>query len=204
MLLDWTIHIVLCLVGGFLLTEIAGYFIHHLLHSNAIHWLSRYHMIHHLRDYGPGKSLRSEKYICSADGRASILDFGFEWVIPILTLLVGMEVVFGFFQAHMVTRVLFPAFCLIYGYFSFSMMHDAMHLKNWWMLKHPFLKKWFLAARRSHDLHHMIIADDGLMKFNFGISFYFIDKILGTFTKEGQSFNQKGYEQALKRYDYVL
>jgi len=204
MAFDWIIHIVLCIGLAFLITEIAGYFIHQLLHSNRVQWLSKYHMLHHLRDYAPGKSLRSDSYICSAKGRAAIFDLGLEWVIPIAFLIIGIEAVFIAMDVSWFTCIFFPFICMAYGHFSFGIMHDYLHLKDHWILRNSWLRKWFLSIRRYHDLHHMIIDDDGRMKLNYGISFFFMDKLLGTFTDQGQPFNEKGYQQAQQLYDYAL
>ena len=47
------LNILLTIAGACLFTEIAGYFIHILLHSNKIQFLSKNHMVHHLKVYQP-------------------------------------------------------------------------------------------------------------------------------------------------------
>ena len=46
--------------------------------------------------------------------------------------------------------------------------------------------------------------DEGRMNKNFGISFFFVDKIVGTKLKKIDGFNEKGYKAALERYNYLF
>ena len=60
-------------VAGIVFCELVGYWLHVLLHSDRIRWLSRNHMIHHLKVYGPKKGLRSAgSYRSSTEGRVAI------------------------------------------------------------------------------------------------------------------------------------
>lgn len=43
-------NVVAIIVGLILYAEFVGYFLHKLLHSENIAWLSKSHMNHHLRD----------------------------------------------------------------------------------------------------------------------------------------------------------
>ncbi|MDE1975878.1 MAG: hypothetical protein KGI84_01305, partial [Elusimicrobia bacterium] len=61
-------------VGACLTAEFVGYWLHILLHSDKIKFLSRSHMIHHLISYPPDTPMRpSEEYMLSTQGRASLL-----------------------------------------------------------------------------------------------------------------------------------
>jgi sterol desaturase/sphingolipid hydroxylase (fatty acid hydroxylase superfamily) len=42
------------------------------------------------------------------------------------------------------------------------------------------------------------------MNKNFGIAFFFFDRIFGTWTAQWPSFNRRGYTQALRRFSDVL
>jgi len=192
---------VISILGGWLFAEFCGYFLHILLHSEKVPYLSRSHMIHHLRVYGPKKSLRmGQSYKGSVDGRASFLGVGMEWVAPIgLIILVS----FGTFELMGISRpyfFLFTGSALVWGYTLFGYMHDAMHLTRFWMEKVPVLSNWFRRIRRLHDIHHVQIADDGRMLTNYGICFFFMDRLFGTLSPKHKPFNESGYEAAERRY----
>jgi hypothetical protein len=74
--------VLITLACAFLVAEFAGYAIHILLHSEKLPFLSRNHMLHHLRDYGPARGLRSDRYRDSTEGRVGVLGIGLEWLIP--------------------------------------------------------------------------------------------------------------------------
>ena len=46
-----------------LVAELAGYWLHRLLHSDTLPFLSRGHMVHHLLLYGPMQPMRAERYL---------------------------------------------------------------------------------------------------------------------------------------------
>ena len=101
-----------------------------------------------------------------------------EWVIP-------SAVILGFSRAamwclHVVGKYQVLALAALLGWpiFTFSYLHDRMHVKNFWMDRTPLLKIWFTQARRLHDIHHRSLNDDGRMDRNFGIGFFFFDRRL--------------------------
>jgi hypothetical protein len=165
-------------VGGWLFAEICGYLLHILLHSEKIPFLSRSHMIHHMRIYGPKRSLRPcDTYLISTEGRPAILGAGMEWLAPIAAI-IAMS--FAISELLVIPRfyfLLFTISALLWGYLLFGYMHDAMHLSHFWMQRIPGLHRWFLRIRRLHDIHHRQISDDGRMSTNFGICFFFMDRL---------------------------
>ena len=188
-------------VGGWIFSEFCGYFLHILLHSEKVPYLSRSHMIHHLRVYSPKRSLRSgDTYLGSTEGRASLLGVGMEWVAPIGLIVVATYTVFELFGFSRICFGLFTGSALTWGYFLFAYMHDAMHLKTFWMEKVPGLSSWFRSIRRLHDIHHVQISDDGRMLTNYGICFFFMDRIFGSLSPKHKPFNESGYEAAERRY----
>src|SRR5690242_17080641 len=68
---------------GVVYSEFVGYFVHKLLHSERIPALSRDHMIHHLKQYGPKMSMRSDEYYISSNERFNIGNVGLEWLVPL-------------------------------------------------------------------------------------------------------------------------
>jgi sterol desaturase/sphingolipid hydroxylase (fatty acid hydroxylase superfamily) len=89
---------------------------------------------------------------------------------------------------------------LAWSFVMFSFMHDAMHVEGFWMEKNRWLRHWFLAARRFHDIHHRELNDSGLMNKNFGIGFYFFDRLFGTFSAKPKPFNHHGYAVASEKF----
>ncbi len=158
-------------------------------------------MIHHLRIYGPKRSLRSgDTYLDSTEGRAAVLGTGMEWLGPIGMIIAAS---FGISELLGIDRryfLLFTCSGLLWGYFLFGYMHDAMHVSRFWMERVSGLARWFRGIRKLHDIHHLQISDDGRMSTNFGICFFFMDRIFGTFAPHHKPFNPKGYEAAEKRY----
>ena len=131
--------------AGCAFTEVVGYWLHILLHSEKIAWLSRGHMIHHLKIYGPRRSLRQAgPYKDSVDGRYGFLGIGAEWLLPILFILGGAVAVCSFvLKIPAASQVVFMATALLWGKFMFGTMHDSMHLEGYWMAKLPVLGEFF-------------------------------------------------------------
>lgn len=76
---------------------------------------------------------------------------------------------------------------------------DRMHLLEFWMADTPILKYWFRKARRLHDIHHRSIANDGRMDANFGIGFFFFDRVFRTIEKRHRPINPRGFGAARER-----
>lgn len=195
----------LTLASAWLYTEFAGYWLHKLLHSEKIEFLSRNHMLHHLVVYPPDKPQRpDEAYRSSTYGRAALLGIGMEWIGPILLILGTALAIMTWAGAAVSYLLLFAAASSLWGWVMFAYVHDGMHSKGFWLGKVPAIKGWFLGARRLHDIHHMDLVDDGRETLNFGICFFFFDRLFGTYRNEFARFNRKGYEAALRRYSYIL
>jgi len=190
----------LSLVLGALYTEFIGYFLHKLLHSERVPWLSRSHMMHHLKDYGPKMPMRTSAYQVAQT--TSVGNIGLEWLGPIALILAftfGLAFVLGI---NMWYTLLFSCAAIGWGITTFNYMHDRLHLEGYWMLN-TWLGRWFKKIRRLHDIHHIKLTDDGRMDCNFGICFFWLDKLFGTYRKKGSSFNEKGMMAAKERYAFI-
>ena len=189
---------------GFLFTEIFGYFLHVLLHSEKVPYLSRSHMIHHLKIYGPQKGLRaSGPYLGSANDRFSIAGFGMEWMAPILGVTAILFTVFWLLGVPVWGQLVFSASASFWGYIMFGYMHDAMHVEGFWMERNRVLRPWFLRIRKLHDIHHLEFSNDGRMLKNYGICFFFVDRLMGSLSVRHHPFNRKGFAQAQKLYSFI-
>lgn len=198
------IHGILAFVAAIVYAELIGYWVHILLHSERFPSLSRAHMLHHLRDYGPHKKLRTEDYINSSEGRASFLGgIGMEWFIPLSTVVVVTVGGLWLFKTPLFISLVFIVVGITWGYIGFSYMHSAMHLKNFWMLKNSWLRHWFLNVRRVHDIHHNNVSPDGRMQTNYGICFFWFDRLFQSYSRRVLPHAKQGFEQAYKRYAYI-
>jgi sterol desaturase/sphingolipid hydroxylase (fatty acid hydroxylase superfamily) len=194
----------LWVVGSCAVAELLGYLLHRLLHSDRIRFLSRSHMIHHLVLYGPLQPQRpSPEYLDATTGRAALGSIGLEWLVP-SGLLLGMFLgAFQIFHVRALHQIIFVGVTLAWSFLMFSYVHDGMHLQGAWMAKSPLVRGWFLSARHFHDVHHMALNNAGLMDKNFGIGFYFFDRLFGSFSVTARPFNRQGYEAAKKRYAFI-
>ncbi len=200
-----TTDILLSIAAACLFTELVGYWLHMLLHSNKIEFLSRNHMIHHLVVYAPNKPMRqSQEYLGSTYGRANVLGIGMEWIVPAALLLPATLLVLRALGIPAVCQAVFVLVSLTWGYLMFGTMHDAMHLKDFWMGNDRRFGRWFLRARKRHDIHHMEIEDSGKQTKNFGICFFLFDRLFGTLSTEHKPFNRDGLGAAMKRYSYIF
>jgi len=194
--------ILLSILLGFLYTELVGYFVHQLLHSEKVPYLSRSHMIHHLRHYGPKMSMRSDDYL-KPEGKASIGTIGLEWLVPIAGVALPSIAVPLLLGIPLLYVVIWLGAAIVWGVMGFSIMHDAMHLRGFWMLRSKIFGRWFRRIRRLHDIHHVNINPQGRMQMNFGMCFFWFDKLFGTYAPRIEHFNEKGYEEAKKKYAYI-
>src|SRR5258708_26241641 len=89
---------------------------------------------------------------------------------------------------------------IVWPIITFSYLHDRMHLSDFWMAKNPFFRRWFLAARRLHDIHHHALNDDGRMVSNFGIGLFLFDRLFRTISMRHRQFNRRGFAVARRLY----
>jgi len=188
------------IVGGCLSSELLGYFLHRLLHSGRIPFLSRSHMKHHMELYGPLQPQRSKAYLDATTESVSLGNIGLEWLIPSAVLLafalgtLRLLHVPGFYQGVYVASI------LAWSFLMFSYLHDVMHVEGFWLERIPLLRSWFVSARNLHEIHHRVLNDQGIMHKNFGIGFFFLDRLFGTLSPEEPVFNPKGYQAAREQF----
>jgi len=194
--------IILSIILGSMYSEFIGYFLHKLLHSEKIQWLSKNHMIHHLKEYGPKMPMRTSSYTSSGNA-INPISIGLEWIVPLflaVSVSVTLLLLLGLSILH---TSIFISVAIVWGLLMFSYMHDALHLKNFWMLNNRYLAKWFKDTRKLHDIHHVRLTDEGQMHVNFGICFFWMDKLFGTYKTIAGRFNKKGFNAAKKRYSFI-
>lgn len=197
--------LIACLVGGVLFAEVYGYWLHRLMHSDRIAFMSRNHMIHHLRLYGPRMKQRPEAgYRYAVSGRANLGGIGMEWLVPIGVTIAAILVTFRVLGGSWLQAATFLGSALLYSYFLFWLLHNAMHQRETWMLRQAWLEPWFLAARRRHDIHHVRLNAEGQLYANFGIGFGGMDRIFGTRYAQATRVEDAALERAHERYREIL
>lgn len=197
-------NIVLLIAVSCLITELLGYWLHRLLHSGAIGFLSRNHMKHHLVLYGPLQNQRSSAYRDATTESASLGNIGLEWLMPAGLLLFGTVTAFHFLHVRLIYRFVSLGTSLLWGFLMFSYLHDVMHIEGFWMEKNRWLGRWFTSARTLHDIHHEVVNREGLMDKNFGIGFFLFDRLFGTLCLAAQALDKIGYDRALERFRAIL
>lgn len=187
-------------ICSFLVAEFAGYWLHRLLHSNKLPFLSRSHMVHHLLLYGPLQPMRNERYRDATHGRVALGNIGIEWLAPSVVVLICCWGVMFLLHVVLIYQVIVLAGLVVWPFFTFSLLHDAMHLRDFWMARTPLINCWFRRARRLHDIHHHSINNAGKMNANFGIAFFLFDRLFRTLPTRHRPANRKGLGIALQRY----
>lgn len=199
------LHVLAWTSGSLVSAELLGYWLHRLLHSGVIGFLSRNHMRHHLVLYGPLQQQRSNEYHDATDDDAVALgNIGVEWLMPAALLIACALWMFHIFHVAWPYQLIYFAVTLGWSFLMFSFLHDLMHVERISLATNRISRRWFLSARQRHDLHHQIVNDRGLMDRNFGIGFFLFDRVFGTLCDDGPDFNRAGYEAALRRFKLVL
>ena len=190
-------------LGSCVTAELLGYWLHRLMHSGAIRFLSRNHMKHHLVFYGPLQKQRSEAYRDATDDSLSLGNIGLEWLVPAALLIVIVIGVFRLLRVALRYQLLSLGMTLVWSFLMFSYLHDVMHVEGFWLAKNKWLKSWCLSARKLHDIHHRALKDRGLMDTNFGIGFFAFDRLFGTLSLQQPPFNHRGYAAGKEKFNYV-
>ena len=194
------IGILVAVSASIAVSELMGYLLHRLMHSERFPVLSRAHMIHHLYLYGPDQAMRAPEYKNATNGRFSLGNVGMEWLLPSATILALSWLFLWVFGVPPYYQLIVLSTLLAWPLFMFSYLHDRMYLENFWMERTPILNIWFKKARRLHDVHHRSLSDEGRMNRNFGIGLFFFDRVFGTLAKRHCPLNWKGYGAAMSRH----
>src|SRR5258708_28585462 len=110
-----------------LVAEVAGYWLHRLLHTDRLPFLSRRHMVHHLLLYGPLQPMRAAHYKDATRGRFSLGNVAFEWLAPSALLFISC---WGrMFPLHRRPLYQFgvPRNLFTRPSFTFIFLHTALH-----------------------------------------------------------------------------
>src|SRR5258708_39430002 len=108
------------------------------------------------------------------------------------------------FQIRPLYQMIVLGNLVVWPFFTFSFLHDAMHLRDFWMARVPLINCWFRRARRLHDIHHHSVNGTGHMDTNFSIGFFLFDWIFGTLATRHRPLNRKGLAIALQRYRLTM
>ncbi len=140
--------------------EITGYVWHRFVEHHG--WLGRVfthrHWIHHEVAY-PVQRLRAVQYHDAHSWGWYVMMSG---LLGVFYLLLPLPI-----------AIAAGAGSLIYGWVVINYFHSAFHVRGHWLKRHA----WFRRLTRLHDIHHFERA-------NYGILFFGIDKLCGTFRAE--------------------
>tara|TARA_Y100000590_G_scaffold457904_1_gene611504 strand:+ start:685 stop:1233 length:549 start_codon:yes stop_codon:yes gene_type:complete len=167
-------------------------------------------MQHHLLAYPPGKKQRPHKtYIdpTQVSDHPTFFGIGLEWLVPIFCLIIftiGIEYVMGLSTISIITSL---SIMVLYAKFMFGWLHDSMHIKQHWFMRVPLVRRYFKHIRKLHDIHHHHVSEEGLMKYNMGISTPLFDMVFRTYLPNMKGTQRKsiltGHKTALTRYNIV-
>jgi sterol desaturase/sphingolipid hydroxylase (fatty acid hydroxylase superfamily) len=191
------------LLASVVAAEFLGYWIHTLLHSEKVKFLSKAHMHHHIFDYGPRRSQRSDVYKDSGIGRFTLFGLGAEWLVPLVPVTIAWVVLLHFLEVTLFLNLMSAATGLLWGYLMFSLVHRNFHVEGTWFQQTAFTRKWFRHVRRLHDIHHHKLTDEGRMPYNMGICFYWFDRLFGTYRSTLGRFNSRGLEKSRELYAHL-
>jgi len=160
-------------------------------------------MKHHLVIYGPAQNQRSTEYKDATTESVSLGNIGLEWLILSALLLASAIAAFHFLHVSLACQLVALGASLLWGFLMFSYLHDVMHVDGYWLEKNRWLRNWFTSARKLHDIHHQVVNPDGFMDKNFGIGFFFFDRLFGTLCPERQTLDKAGYKKAIERFSVL-
>jgi sterol desaturase/sphingolipid hydroxylase (fatty acid hydroxylase superfamily) len=189
-------------LGSVLFAEFSGYWVHRFLHTDKLPLLSRPHIIHHFLLYGPTQPMRAPVYKDATVGRFSLGNIGLEWILPSSLILLACWAVLYLLHVRALYQFCAVFTLLAWPLLMFSYLHDKMHVSNFWMERVPVIALWFRHARRCHDIHHHTFNDIGRMDANFGIGFFWFDRLFHTYAKRHRPLNWLGYHAAAARYGF--
>jgi sterol desaturase/sphingolipid hydroxylase (fatty acid hydroxylase superfamily) len=161
-------------------------------------------MKHHMVLYGPLQPQRSNDYRDATGDSVSLGNIGVEWLIPSAILIACALGLFHLFHVRLLYQMICLGVTLGWSFLMFSYLHDVQHIEGFWMERNRFLRGWFVSARSLHKIHHQAINDEGLMDRNFGIGFFFFDRLFGTLSRGETRFNHDGYRVAQKRFRSII
>lgn len=153
--------LVLTAAVAFIVSEAVGFAIHRLAHWPKAGKIFRDHLFHHAKAYPPSRYL-SESYI--GDFKTSFVPF----FVPAFLVLNGA----AFFALSL---PMFLTFLVISSAVSCLnvYLHDSFHIEG-----HPLRKfSWYRRLQEEHLVHHENV------KRNFGIYFFFFDRVLGSYAR---------------------
>lgn len=192
--------VVLTLIASIVAAEFLGYWIHTLLHSEKVLFLSRAHMHHHIHDYAPHANQRSTDYKDSGAGRFTYFGLGAEWLVPLVPVTISWVLLLYILDVPWWLNGVSAGTGLLWGYLMFSVVHRNFHVRDSKFLKNRTMRAWFLRIRRLHDIHHHKLTNEGRMPFNMGICFFWFDRLFGTYRPVLGKFNTEGFQKSKEDY----
>jgi sterol desaturase/sphingolipid hydroxylase (fatty acid hydroxylase superfamily) len=148
------------ILAGPVVVEVTGYFWHRWAEHNAVFGkhIQSYHIRHHEHDY-PVEKLRPAGQNKYRSARS--------WGWYVLTVFLVLSTFLLVPRPYNFVMILSG---LVYAKLVISYMHTRFHVRQHWLVR----TKFFQRIQKLHDIHHY-------GPYNYGILFYFMDRIFGTY-----------------------
>lgn len=156
--------ILLTILITYFISSLVGHTIHWSLHQSWSGVFYKRHMTHHTKLYPPSNYL-SDIYRDPGKDNTIISFIVLTAPLFLLPVLLG---VFGILQIKIVITILSVMAVIA---FMHDYLHDAFHIRNQFLYKFTFFKRW----SKLHYQHHVNVQT------NFGIFTFYWDKLFRTF-----------------------
>ena len=162
-LLDFIRALLMFTVASVVFVEVIGYFWHRFAEHNGLFgkMVQYRHRIHHEQDY-PADNLRPANAVRYKSSGS------WTWYVLAAVSVGGM-----FLVAPLKDAVPMAIGSIFYAKYIVNYFHESFHLEN--RRLHRF--HWFRRLTKLHDIHHW-------MPGNYGIVFFFMDRLFGTLVPE--------------------
>lgn len=163
--------ILLTILISYFATTLFGHVVHWSLHQGWTGSVHQSHMTHHNKLYPPSDYLSK---IYRQAGKDSTPKFFLISAIPLILTPIVLWLIGWLPLSLMITALFVEA---LMG-FLHNYLHDAFHIEKHWLYGVPFLGVIFGKWVSIHYLHHVDMGK------NYGIFFFFYDRLFGTYWKK--------------------
>jgi sterol desaturase/sphingolipid hydroxylase (fatty acid hydroxylase superfamily) len=160
--------IIITVLITFFVSSLFGYVLHKSLHQQWSGRLHTAHMNHHLLQYPPSNYLSEVYRDAGADSTPKFFLIG---ALPLIIAPIVLWAVGWLPLSVMITALVVEA---LMG-FLHNYLHDAFHIRDHWLYRVPLINKVFKRWVHIHFIHHV------KMESNYGIFYFMIDRLLGTY-----------------------
>lgn len=161
------LSVIITIPVTFIVITLLGYLLHKALHQKWMGRLYRSHLVHHYTLYPPEDYQSYEYRDAGKDNTTFIFTAA---AIPLAIIPVAL------FILHILSLklLLTIAFSMAIFGMAHDYLHDAFHIRGYWLTKY----KWFNKLVDLHYVHHIFVQK------NLGIYSFFWDRLFGSFKEK--------------------